>query len=371
MPTIPLPAEPVFPTAVRTPDRANRAVPGGGSSAILRPLRAPRRAALLAAALLVVSGVPAVAAGGDGAPALVAGRNALRVATAGGTAFQAPLPNGVVVSALAPLSGGDWIAAGVRGGTTLLLFRGTAQGAERVAAPSAGGRFAAWPDPLAADGRLLGLTWLAGSSPRRLSVRFALWEGDGWGPVETVAGPAPGSQLALRGTVLSDGSALLVWSAFDGQDDEIYWSRRQGGRWSEPARVADDNRVPDITPAVVPLGDGALVAWSRYQEGEYRLVTARLGSGGWSHPEPAGPPGSLYPALTAHGDGALLLYRDARAGDWTVLRLDAGARPAARAVITGTPNGERPVVLGAGPQGARVVPGPKARPETVAWQLLP
>ncbi len=335
-----------------------------------RPVAGRTLAALTAAALALA--LPVLAAGNaGGGPALVSGLGALRVAAAGGDVYLAPLPQGVEVSALAPLAGGEWIAAGVRGGSTLLLFRGAAGGAERVPAPGAAGRLVARPTPLAAGGRLLGLAWLAGPSARRLAVRFSLWQGDGWGPAETVAGPAPGSQLALRGAVLSDGSALLVWSAYDGHDDEVFWSRRRGGRWSEPARVAEDNRVPDITPAVAPLGDGALVAWSRYQDGQYRLVTARLGADGWSRPEPAGPPASLYPALTPGGDGLLLTYRDARAGAWTVLGLDPAARVTARAVVSGTPAGERPVVLGAGRSGVRLVRGPSAEPETVAWQPLP
>ncbi len=327
----------------------------------------------LAAAAWLAIALPALAAGTEETEpaALVSGRGALRVATAGGAAFQAQLPDGVQISALASLAGDRWVAAGVRGGSTLLLFRGGSGTAERASAPGAGGRLAAWPVPLAHDGRLLGLAWLAGASPRRMAVRFAPWQGDAWGPTETVAGPAPGTQIALQGTVLSDGSALLVWSAFDGQDDEVFWSRSAGGRWSEPQRLAEDNRVPDITPVVAPLGDGALVAWSRYQDGEYRLVTSRLGADGWSRPEPAGPPGSLYPALTASGDGLLLAYRNARAGDWSVLELDATARPRARAVVRDAPSGERPVVLGAGRDGVRLIPGPKAAAETVAWQPLP
>jgi len=329
------------------------------------------RTFLLTAAFLVA--LPVLCAGlpGSGAPTLVTGRGALRVETLDGSSFQAPLPGQVAVSALTPLAGGEWIAAGVRGGSTLLLFRGAGANAERVAAPSADGDLAASPVPLASEGRLLGLAWLAGPGLRQLGVRFASWDGSEWSASEVVAGPAPGSQLALQGTVLSDGSALLVWSAFDGQDDEIYWSSRENGRWSTAQRLGDDNRVPDITPAVAPLGDGALVAWSRYQDGEYRLVTSRLGADGWSRPEPAGPPGSLYPFLTPGGSGLLLTYRDARAGDWTVLDLDRSARIRARAVVTGTPAGEPPAVLGAGRDGVTVIRGAAAEPATIAWQPLP
>src|SRR5690606_27472122 len=113
---------------------------------------------------------------------------------------------------------------------------------------------------------------------------------------ERVAAPGPGSQLALSGAVLRDGSTMLVWSRFDGEDDEIFWSRHDGRRWSAPARLAHDNRVPDVTPVVAPLGDGAVVAWSRFGQGTYHLTTAHWSrAAGWSAGERTGPRGSVHP----------------------------------------------------------------------------
>jgi hypothetical protein len=278
---------------------------------------------------------------------------------------------------VAPLGGDRWVAAGVRRASTLLLVRGEGSAAERLSVPAAGGRLAALPVPLTADGDLVGLAWLAGDDPQRLSVRFARWEGGGpfgsWSETEVVAPPARGSQVGLSGAVLRDGSAILVWSAFDGEDDEILWSRREGNRWSAPERIAPGNRVPDITPVVAPLGDGAIVAWSRFEGREYQLVAARwTGSdeAPWTAPEALAPPGSVHPAVRVEGDDALLLYRDARRRGWTVLRLDPTGRVAARAVLDLASPAVAPVLLGSDAKGVEVaLPGAANR--TLPWVPLP
>jgi len=224
-----------------------------------------------------------------------------------------------------------------------------------MATPEAGGPLVASPTPLVSDGELLGLAWLAGDVPGRLTVRFAPWIGGAtlpgaggeWGASELVAGPAPGSQLALAGAALAGGSAVLVWSAFDGEDDEILWSVRTAGRWSEPARLAADDAVPDVTPAVAALDDGAIAAWSRYDGSEYRLVAARWTGEAWTAPEPLAGPGSLFPSFHPGRGGPLLLYRDARRQGWAALRLDRAGRPTARAFLGESPSGPPPVLLAA------------------------
>lgn len=191
-----------------------------------------------------------------------------------------------------------------------------------------------------ASGRLVGAAWLEGHSERSLAVRFAPWDGAAWGLPEPVAPPGPGSQLALTGAVTMEHSVALAWSGFDGIDDEIQWSLRRGGRWSPPRRLAADNAVPDITPAFLALpgrGRGLLAAWSRYQDGQYRVVLARFDGRRWSEPAPVGPPGSLFPSFepplrsgsrsAAGSQPGTLLFRTARPRGWQVLELDATGRP--------------------------------------------
>jgi hypothetical protein len=261
-----------------------------------------RAGLLLGALALPIAGPGAAVADDAPSAALLSGRVELRIATADGEGFAAALPAGVAVHAVAALEGRAWLAAGTRSGTgdasALVLFRGEGSTAERIAGPEAGSPLVASPTPLVADGELVGLAWLAGDDPTRLTVRFAPWvggatvpgAGGGWGAPELVAGPAPGSQLALAGASLAGGSTVLVWSAFDGEDDEILWSVRSAGRWSQAARLGEDNAVPDITPAVARLGDGAIAAWSRFDGSEYRLVASRWTGDAWTSPQPLAAP---------------------------------------------------------------------------------
>ena len=165
------------------------------------------------------------------------------------------LPSGAgVFDAAAALESG-WLLAGHRPvedgeGRELVLVRGDDGRTEELPAPPSGTATVVSPQPLVEAGELVGLAWLEGSDASALGVRAAGWNGAGFSAAEWVAPPIDGSQLALSGAVLADGSWLLVWSAFDGGDDEILWSRRDGTTWTAPARLHADNRVPDITPVV-------------------------------------------------------------------------------------------------------------------------
>lgn len=241
------------------------------------------------------------------------------------------------------------------------------------------------PVPVAsADGELLGAAWLEGRSARQHAVAFASWEGTRWGPRELVAPPGPGSQLALTAATLTDGTVLLSWSAYDGEDDEILWSRRAGASWTPPRTVHAGNGVPDITPALVaprkpaPGGPQALVAWSRYQDGQYRVVVASFDGRSWSDATALGPPGSLFPSFQATEDSLRLLFRTSRPRGWQVLELDAGARPRRSAqALTGERHLPRPDVtevdgaLRFSWDEAEARPDTRSVPLRVEWENLP
>ena len=176
--------------------------------------------------------------------------------------------------------------------------------------------------PLVERGRLVGLAWLAGAGVRETAVWASAWSGLDWSQPELVSPVGAGTQIAIDGAVLADGSWLLVWSAYDGNDDEILWSRRVGGRWSEPAVLHEPNEVPDITPALVATGRGALAAWNWFDGKTYRVRMAGFEDGGWRELGLADPAGGVSPGLTAHQDGLLLLYRTAVPPTWTLIHLD-------------------------------------------------
>lgn len=334
---------------------------------IVRPLRAS--VFLLAACGLAATAAgprPALAASAPG-DVLQAGRPGAELTlVAGGDRLELPggavarleIPAGGAASALAALADG-WAVAGSRGdgagGRRLFFLRGHGDRGRPLPAP-AGQRVAVRQDPvlLVDGGRLVGAAWLEGDPARPLAVAAAAWDGTRWSAPERVAPPAPGSQLALAGTVLGDGSWLLVWSAFDGADDEIVWARRVGGSWLAPSLLSADNRVPDVTPGLTAVdGGGAVVAWSRYDGRSYRLRTARFAGGEWRDERWAAGAGSLFPSFAGTGERPWLLYFDASdaaaggSGGWTVAELDRDAGVRRRWQTGATPD-PRPAVLAAG-----------------------
>jgi len=277
---------------------------------------------------------------------------AVRIELPGGNALRVPLPDRADVSSFAAIDGG-WVAAGnvpdATGGRKLILLRGNAKTSRPLPEPPGQEdrqRTGAvlLVDNLAGNGRLAGLAWLEGNDQRSLSVRASLWNGKRWSAPERVSYPGPGSQLALTGAVLADGSWLLAWSAFDGTADEIVWSRRLGDAWQPVARLSAANSVPDITPALTATPDGgALIAWSRYDGKGYQLRMARFAAdagGRWTDERPAAGSHSLYPVFLG---SSRLLYLDANAPRaWSVLDLDGQGRVKARASIASEL--DRPVV---------------------------
>jgi acyl-CoA thioesterase-1 len=335
-----------------------------------RLARLQRLPALLAAVLALPLAVIA-AAGAIGAALpvhLLAGSGEARLDLPSGKQVALTLPPGARLESAAAIAGG-WIAAGTvpdaaGRGSELLLLAGRATGAATAQttalAPPGGriGRLLAEPLPLVDGGRLAGLAWLEGDDPRALGVRYAAWNGGAWSAPRTISEPGQGSQLALVAARLSGGSWLLAWSAFDGHDDEIVWSRGSNGAWTPPRRLTD-NRVPDITPALVAAGRGALIAWSQLAGDGYRLLVARFLDGSWSEPEVVAPGGSLYPSFEpSPGAGRFrLLYRTAQPRGWAALELDAAGRPRRQAE-----SADPPATASAGGAAA----GALARPSLLA-----
>jgi hypothetical protein len=285
-----------------------------------------------------------------GALTLLPAAGGARIELPGGRALSVALPERAEISAFAAIDGG-WVAAGsapdASGRRRLFLLRGNDSASRPLAEPPGQeGRERRGPVLLVDGGRLAGIAWLEGDDGRSLSVRASVWTGKRWQAPERVSFPGPGSQLALTGAVLADGSWLLAWSAFDGQDDEIVWARRQGDAW-QPVQRLSNNSVPDITPALTATADGgALIAWSRFDGQGYQMRMARFSRDGWRDEHPAAASGSLYPTFLGP---SRLLYLDAAAPrSWTVLDLDGQGRVKGKASAPSTL--ERPAVAFEGNQ---------------------
>jgi len=263
-----------------------------------------------------------------------------------------------------------WVAAGVmplKDGLELALVADFGGGPRRLDLPGAGeAKLQTAPRPLIGSDGLAGMVWLEGDDFRQLSVMAADFDGHFAQPV-VVSSPGRGSQTGLTAAVLADGSWLLAWSRFDGNDDEIYWSRRApAGEWSQPRRLAANNSIPDITPHLVPHGDGALVAWSR-RVSDYEVFTSQFSSSGWSTPRPLGAAGMVKPRFQHAAADDYLVVRNAWPAGWTAYRLDATGHPVDFASVAAD-SAERPVLRSRPGAGLVFEWGSSRRTEGLRWE---
>jgi len=343
-----------------------------------RPEVAPLLPAAAVLAALLLAAVPSAAEvlAARGETRVVRGGDGVRVEAAEGR-IELPLSRRAAVTDFRATAGG-WRLAAVEPraeGSALVLLEGDGERVATLPAPAVEEPLVHGPILLADDSgdgsRLRALVWLEGTAIRRLAVRAARFRDGGWETPRTLSPPGPGTQIGLTATVLEDGSWLAAWSAFDGEDDEILWSRFAGGTWTPPRPVAGDNRVPDVTPAVVAAGGGALLAWSRYDGEQYRLRLARFDGDGWTASRAVAEAGTLYPAWSP-GEAAerpLLTYLRAAPRAWTVAELDAEGRVLRRA--RGPSAEERPAITGITAGGVSVElggDGAARRAELYAWE---
>ncbi len=241
---------------------------------------------------------------------------------------------------------GGFLAAGyaaLDGVTDLFLLRGDGERIEPLPVPEASGPPRGRPVTAVDDGRLVGLVWLEGRRQDRLTLRSARWLGDRWDDALLVAGPGPDSIVAPAVTVLADGRWLLLWTAYDGEDDETLWSLFDGAGWSEPLRLDADNPYPDITPTVVATPTGAVAAWNGFDGSDYRIRTAHFDGERWSEPRARAGRGADDPALCRRDDRLLLSYSTVLPAEWVFVELDDSGRQVRRAVVP-SDNAHRPAI---------------------------
>lgn len=276
----------------------------------------------------------------------VRGRETLRIGRLGGLEEEVQIPAGASIQDLEPTSSG-WLAAGhspTPEGTELLILEQSEGTISSLPVPQVtGAKLSGQPILLIQDDSLAGLVWAAGNELRGLEIWAAQWLHGKWGEPELISPKGPGSQVAPRAVVLDDSSWLVVWAAHDGEDDEIVWSRRIQGEWQEPARVADDNTVPDITPVLAAVDGGSVLFWSWYDGNDYRMKMSRFFGDKWTEATSFGEKGSLYPSLIQTDDGGQLLYKTVEPASWTVLAFDRQGVANRRAVIAGDTE-DRPLV---------------------------
>ncbi|MEO1369666.1 MAG: hypothetical protein AAFX50_21000 [Acidobacteriota bacterium] len=257
-------------------------------------------------------------------------------------------------------------------GSRLVVMRRGPDGVTALPVPKTSARVLLQPTVLTApeSGEPQVLAWIEGSSPRESSVRAARWNGAGWDATVVLAPRGPGTQIALDAARLDDGSVLAVWSAFDGEDDEVVWSlTRDGATWSPPAPISR-NAVPDVTPSVTAVDGGAVVAWSGFDGNDYRVWTSRFDGERWNEARRHGERGSVFPSFAPRRSAdPVLIYRQTAPSAWRVSRLDDDAVEAKTLSLEA--DTVRPVVLGADDDGVTLRATPADDAAKAAARRLP
>ena len=286
-------------------------------------MRRPSLALFALAVAAPLTAQPAVQSR-DGELAIIASDNGPRVVDQRGYSNPLLVPDEVRIASLAPIRAG-WVAAGtqpVEGRQELYLRMLDAGGLKRLPNPAfQQARIRTEPVILTRDGLVLGLLWLEGETRESLRVHSSHWLGITWSRPAVIGADLPGGALALDATQLEDGSWLVVWAGFDGEDDEIYWSLVIGETATSPVALTD-NSVPDILPTVTAVGQEALIAWNHFDGEEYRVRVSRMVEGRWDEAR-SEPRGTFEPLLITRDGVPTLLYFSYRGGEgsWDLTEL--------------------------------------------------
>ena len=97
----------------------------------------------------------------------------------------------------------------------------------------------------------------------RDEIFFSRFDGTGWSPAARLSASSAFPPLFLDAAADPAGRPWLVWSAYDGEDYEITWTRWNGSAWSEEEKLTD-NRDADAFPSLAFIrGVVPVVVWSR------------------------------------------------------------------------------------------------------------
>jgi len=134
-----------------------------------------------------------------------------------------------------------------------------------------------------------GRAWVVWSGSTGIDDRlfYARWEGDGWSPPRVVHTTASVRNHSPTLAADGDGTLWLVWVGFDGNDEEIFFSRWEGEGWEPERRLNTDDQdsaLYDVSPSMAIDGQGnPWVVWVGYEAWlDEEIFFAHWEGDGWS-----------------------------------------------------------------------------------------
>ena len=232
-----------------------------------------------------VSVASAIAASGTPVVVWLEANRRRRVVGAVGSADAVdlgPLSAGIdgLPAASAAADGSVWVVAARFDGTTQRLWaQRWSNDSWQGPIPGPIGRPRNHHPAIAADPRsaAIWVVWVGdeGTGSAGAYLFSSRWTGTGWTPAETLPRTV-GTPMAPALAVDAAGHPVVAWAAGNGDDAEIWISRRDNSGWSA-ATPLTDNLVPDIMPSIA-IADGPwVVSWIGYSDAGY-LPRVRLGA---------------------------------------------------------------------------------------------
>ncbi len=128
------------------------------------------------------------------------------------------------------------------------------------------------------DDNILGVAWIEGETLRKTRIVVSrLVDGVLLAP-RVISDIGPGSQTGLKAA--SNKETILVWSRFDGKDDEIFFSYSSDtlSDWTHPIPITN-NDTPDVLPFVISCKKGFTVLWNSFIDNGYYPMLAKIENG--------------------------------------------------------------------------------------------
>ncbi|MFP4082633.1 MAG: BACON domain-containing protein [Candidatus Aminicenantes bacterium] len=126
-----------------------------------------------------------------------------------------------------------------------------------------------------ADGT--GLIWLfwVGHPRNHDEILYTRFDGQAWSLPSSLNSYSDVPHINPWAALDFRGFPQLAWSAFDGEDYELYLSRWDGKKWTRPLAITHDRDAADTHPCLALfLGTIPVVAWSRYDHGKRQVGLA-------------------------------------------------------------------------------------------------
>ncbi len=134
---------------------------------------------------------------------------------------------------------------------------------------------------------------------------------------------SPSGENAHNPQVAMDdnGNAIIVWSQFDGSNDQIFRSKYSDNTWTHPEYLSD-NISPDGESALVPQvamdnNDNAIIVWRQFDGSNNQIFMSDCRNNIWTHPKyltdnisPSGENAYDHPQVTMDNNGnAIIVWR--------------------------------------------------------------